>query len=103
MLRSVRNVKIGLCSFTIAVEKYSRLFPVVEVQQTFYQPSAESVMRRWRSSTPANMEFTIKAWQLITHTAASPTYRRLKRPLTDREKAGAGAFRNTAIVDEGWK
>ena len=102
MLKKERIVKIGLCGFTIAMEKYSRSFPVVEVQQTFYQPSTESVMRRWRSSTPAAMEFTIKAWQLITHTAASPTYRRLKRPLSERERAEAGAFRNSAIVEEGW-
>ena len=98
-----RTVKIGLCGFTIAIGSYPGRFPVVEVQQTFYQPSAEGVMRRWRDSTPAGFEFTIKAWQLVTHTAASPTYRRLKRPLTDRERAEAGAFRDSAIVEEGWR
>lgn len=46
-----RVVKIGLCGFTIAMGKYSSHFPVVEVQQTFYQPPAETVMRRWRAST----------------------------------------------------
>ena len=98
----MRTVKIGLCGFTIAIADYARWFPVVEVQQTFYQPPAEGVMRRWRATTPPGMEYTIKAWQLITHTAKSPTYRRLKRPLTDSERAGAGAFRATAIVDEAW-
>ena len=99
----MRTVKIGLCGFTIAVAKYARQFPVVEVQQTFYQPSTDAVMKRWRTSMPADMEFTIKAWQLITHTAKSPTYRRLKRSLTDRERAEAGAFRPAAIVDEAWR
>jgi uncharacterized protein YecE (DUF72 family) len=99
----VRIVKIGLCGFTVAIAEYARHFPVVEVQQTFYQPSAEGVMRRWRASMTADFEFTIKAWQLITHTAASPTYRRLKRPLTERERAEAGAFRDTEIVQEGWR
>ena len=98
----VRTVKIGLCGFTIAIGEYARRFPVVEVQQTFYQPAAEGVMRRWRATMPAEFEFTIKAWQLITHTAASPTYRRLKRPLTVKERAEAGAFRDTDIVREGW-
>jgi uncharacterized protein YecE (DUF72 family) len=102
-LRIVRTVKIGLCGFTLAIAEYPRWFPVVEVQQTFYQPPAPGVMRRWRASTPASLEFTIKAWQLITHTAASPTYRRLKRLLTAKERTEAGAFRNTAIVDEGWR
>lgn len=99
----VRTVKIGLCGFTIGIARYARHFPVVEVQQTFYQPSSEAVMRRWRTNTPAGMEFTIKAWQLITHTAKSPTYRRLKRTLSERERAEAGAFRPTAIVDEAWR
>ena len=99
----MRTVKIGLCGFTIAIADYARSFPVVEVQQTFYQPSADAVMRRWRAAMPPGFEFTIKAWQLITHTAASPTYRRLKRPLTAEERAGAGAFRATPIVDEAWR
>jgi uncharacterized protein YecE (DUF72 family) len=98
----VRTVKIGLCGFTVAMAAYGRSFPVVEVQQTFYQPPAEAVMRRWRSATPPGLEFTVKAWQLVTHTAKSPTYRRLKRPLTVDERAGAGAFRDSPIVDEGW-
>ena len=103
MVGPVRTVKIGLCGFTIAIAEYPRWFPLVEVQQTFYQPSAPGVMRRWRAGVPADFEFTIKAWQRVTHTAASPTYRRLKRPLTAAERAGAGAFRDSAIVAEGWR
>ena len=103
MLWHVRTVKIGLCGFTIAIGDYPRRFPIVEVQQTFYQPPAEGVMRRWRAAMPADFEFTVKAWQLVTHTAASPTYRRLRRTLTERERAGAGAFRDSAIVEEGWQ
>lgn len=99
----VRTVKIGLCGFTISIAEYPRWFPIVEVQQTFYQPPAPGVVRRWRSSTPPNLEFTLKAWQLITHTANSPTYRRLKRPLTERERAQVGAFRDTPIVHEAWR
>jgi uncharacterized protein YecE (DUF72 family) len=99
----VRTVKIGLCGFTIAMAQYGRWFPAVEVQQTFYQPPAEGVMRRWRAATPPGLEFTVKAWQLVTHAAKSPTYRRLTRPLTAGERAEAGAFRATPIVDEGWQ
>jgi uncharacterized protein YecE (DUF72 family) len=46
MVSPVPSVKIGLCGFTIAIGEYPRRFPVVEVQQTFYQPPAEAVMRR---------------------------------------------------------
>ncbi|HEX8914907.1 MAG TPA: DUF72 domain-containing protein [Humisphaera sp.] len=99
----MRTVKIGLCGFTIAIGRYPRTFTVVEVQQTFYQPPAVGVLRRWRAAVPDDFEFTVKAWQLVTHPAASPTYRRLRRPLTVAERAGAGAFRDSPIVDEGWR
>ena len=103
MIPGVRTVKVGLCGFTIRIGEYPRAFPVVEVQQTFYQPPAEGVMRRWRRGVPEGFEFTLKAWQLVTHAAGSPTYRRLRRPLTDAERAGAGAFRDTPVVAEGWR
>lgn len=96
------SLKIGLCGFTIGAAAYATRFPVVEVQQTFYEPPAKLTMARWRQNAPADFEFTLKAWQLITHTANSSTYRRLKRPLSETERATAGAFRPSAIVDEAW-
>ncbi|HKR00795.1 MAG TPA: DUF72 domain-containing protein, partial [Pyrinomonadaceae bacterium] len=77
-------------------------FPVVEVQQTFYQPPQVATLQRWRAEAPANFEFTMKAWMLITHEARSPTYRRLKRELTEKEREGCGSFRATHIVREAW-
>ena len=97
------QIKVGLCGFTVAMARYCRCFPVVEVQQTFYQPPEDSTLRRWRNEAPPDFEFTLKAWQLITHTGTSSTYRRLRRPITASERNGLGAFRNTAIVDEGWR
>lgn len=90
--------KVGLCGFTLAQRDYARYFPVVEVQQTFYEPPSDAVMRRWLAAVPPDFEFTLKAWQLITHEAKSPTYRRLKRPLTEQERAACGGFRDTAVV-----
>ena len=51
---------------------------------------------------PLDFEFTIKAWQLITHDWRSPTYRRLKRKLTETESKEAGYFRSTSIVKDAW-
>lgn len=96
-------VKVGLCGFTINQKVYYETFPVVEVQQTFYQPPPPATLRRWRQSAPPAFEFTIKAWQLITHRATSGTYRRLKTPLTASEREGCGAFQNTPIVADAWK
>jgi uncharacterized protein YecE (DUF72 family) len=91
-------VKVGLCGLTIAMEDYALHFPVVEVQHTFYEPPADIVMRRWLAATPSGLEFTIKAWQLITHDGKSPTYRRMRRPLDPEERASCGGFRDSAIV-----
>jgi uncharacterized protein YecE (DUF72 family) len=68
------------------------------VQQTFYEPPTEGVMRRWLLAMPAGFEFTLKAWQLITHDSTSPTYRRLKRPLSPSVRSSCGGFRDTEIV-----
>jgi len=82
--------------------KYTQLFPAVEIQQTFYQPPQTRTLERWRAESPSGFEFTLKAWQLITHQARSPTYKRLRRKLTDEESAEAGFFKPTAIVREAW-
>ena len=94
---------IGTSGFGIARGKYVELFSCVEVQHTFYQPPKISTLERWREEAPPDFEFVLKAWQLITHDAKSPTYRRLKRQLSDREKREAGYFRPTAIVKEAWE
>ena len=97
------GVRIGLCGFSMAFDEYVREFPVVEVQQTFYEPPRDSTMRRWRAEAPDDFEFTVKAWQLVTHPASSPTYRRLRRSLSDDERRDAGFFRRTPIVLDGWR
>lgn len=97
------RVKVGLCGFSMALAQYPRHFPVVEVQQTFYQPPEDGTLRKWRAAVPTHFEFTLKAWQLITHAGTSSTYRRMRRPLTNSERLDVGGFRPTPIVDEGWR
>jgi uncharacterized protein YecE (DUF72 family) len=95
-------IHTGCCGFRSSRESYYKLLDSVEVQHTFYQPPQSSTLGRWREEAPERFEFTVKAWQLITHTSSSPTQRRLKRKLTDEEKEGAGSFRPSAIVSEAW-
>ena len=101
--RVQRVIKAGCCGFRLSQAEYVKRFPVVEVQQTFYQPPQVKTLERWRADAPPDFEFTMKAWQLITHEARSPTYRRLKRELTETEREEAGSFRPTAIVREAWE
>lgn len=97
------QIKIGTCGFRANKEEYARQLAAVEVQHTFYQPPQIKTLERWRESVPDDFEFAIKAWQLITHEAKSPTFKRLKKTLTETERAEAGYFKPTAIVEEAWK
>ncbi len=92
-----------MCGFTIGRAAYFRQFPVVEVQQTFYDPPSDAVLARWRAEAPPEFEFTMKAWQVITHLSTSRTYRRLRSPLSDAQRAEVGGFRVNDTVMFGWK
>jgi len=96
-------IKIGCCGFCVKHRDYARQFPVVEIQQTFYQPLRVDTARRWRQEMPPPFEFTVKAWQLITHEATSPTYRRLKTVLSQEERHQAGGFKPTIVVRRAWE
>ena len=97
------DVRLGLCGFTVGAGAYFAQFGVVEVQQTFYDPPRDATLTRWRRAAPPGFEFTLKAWQLVTHEASSPTYRRLRRPLSGAEREQAGAFRLTPVVLRAWR
>jgi uncharacterized protein YecE (DUF72 family) len=93
-------VRIGTCGFRNTKEEYAEVLSTVEIQHTFYQPPMVATLAKWRASMPKDFEFTLKAWQLITHASSSPTYKRLTRGLTEKESDEAGFFRPTEIVKE---
>ena len=94
-------VRVGLCGFSMSMHSYGLHFPVVEVQNTFYEPPRDAVMHKWLAATHPSLEYTMKVWQLVTHPARSPTYRRMKRTLTADDEPGF--FRDSRIVEEGWQ
>lgn len=96
-------LRIGCCGFPLSLARYAQTFSVGEVQQTFYQPPLPRTLEKWRGQVPASFEFSLKAWQVITHEASSPTYRRLKEALSDQQKREAGAFRLNSTVIMAWE
>ncbi|MFJ1541944.1 DUF72 domain-containing protein [Micromonospora chalcea] len=64
---------------------YARQFPLVEVDATYYSPSAERTARLWAERTPAGFTFNVKAFSLLTGhpTRVSALYKDL-RPDTDK-------------------
>lgn len=94
---------VGTCGFAASHRRCFEDFPIVEVQQTFYDPPRTSTVARWREEAPVGFVFTLKAWQILTHEASSPTYRRLKHPLPDRDRAKAGGFRWNSLTRMAWQ
>ncbi len=90
-------VRIGCCGFPVSMEKYFRTFDTVEVQKTFYKPPLPETARKWREQAPEGFEFTVKAWQVITHPPSSPTYRKAGIEVRD-----AGFFKPTEEVFKAW-
>jgi uncharacterized protein YecE (DUF72 family) len=93
---------IGCCGWAGSQAQYFSQFPVIEIQSTFYDPPASKVAVRWRTIAPPEFEFCIKAWQLITHSSSSPTYRRLRQPIRAERSAFYGSFQDTDEVWQAW-
>jgi len=66
------QIKAGCCGLPQGKEKCFQQFKLVEIQQTFYRPPSIRTVKKWREDAPPNFEFSLKAWQLITHLPLSP-------------------------------
>jgi uncharacterized protein YecE (DUF72 family) len=96
-------IKVGCCGFPVSKSKYFDNFNLVEIQQTFYQPPDISIVQKWRNEAPKNFEYTLKAWQLITHEPKSPTYRKLKLKIPHSKEKNYGLFKPTDEVLHAWE
>lgn len=94
---------VGCCGWSEAQARYVVDFPAIELRTTFYQPPPIGVVKRWKSLAPPDFRFCLKAWQLITHTPSSPTYRRLKSEISVTERDLYGSFRPTEQVWRAWE
>ncbi len=85
----MKIVKIGCCGFPVSRKKYFKEYSVVELQNTFYNLPNKEWAEKIRSEAPESFEFTLKAWQVITHPHKSPTWKKLKtKPPGDPENYG---------------
>lgn len=94
-------IQIGCCGFALAQEKYFTAFDCVEVESSFYNLPRRDTAARWRAAAPRDFVFTLKAWQVITHPASSPTYRRTR--LDERDRDYCGQFGFNATVRWAWE
>lgn len=89
------RLKVGCCGYPIAMRKYFQTFCLVEVQSTFYNLPRTSTAEGWRKIAPEGFEFTMKAWQVVTHPAESPSWRRTRLRIQESDKDKYGLLRPT--------
>jgi uncharacterized protein YecE (DUF72 family) len=63
----MKQIKVGCCGFPTARKNYFQEFNLVEIQETFYRPPSIDGAAKWREEAPQDFEFSLKAWQVITH------------------------------------
>jgi len=95
MPRIGSNLRVGCCGFTLAQARYFTSFQCVEVDTSFYNLPKPETLVRWREAAPLGFQFAMKAWQVITHPSASPTYKRTRLPDSDRAHCGHFGFNPT--------
>lgn len=98
-------IKVGTCGWSArgGREAYFEHFDVIELQETFYRLPREATVRRWRGQAPPGFEYTVKAWQAITHPPSSPTWRRSGLKIPPQRAEMYGYFRPTEEVYEAWR
>jgi uncharacterized protein YecE (DUF72 family) len=85
----------GCCGFTMAQSLYFQKFSAVEIDSSFYNLPKPETAARWRNAAPSGFQFAMKAWQVITHDASSPTYKRTRLDPRDRPHCGGFGFNPT--------
>lgn len=96
------RIKVGCCGFPYSLRRYSQTFRLVEVQKTFYKPPRRETLARWRSAVPTDFEFTVKAWQVVTHPPNSPTWRKAGIKVEKDRESRYGMLRPTDENFEAW-
>jgi len=82
------------------MSKYFSEFSLVELQSTFYKLPMAKTVEKWRNQAPEGFEFSLKAWQGITHPSDSPTWKR--SGLNKSELKEYGNFNPSRKVFEAW-
>jgi uncharacterized protein YecE (DUF72 family) len=98
--RKLPPIHVGCCGFALAQAECYRAFSCLEIDSSFYRLPQPATAARWRAAAPAGFAFALKAWQLVTHDADSPTYARTRLDPGDRDYCGS--FRWNATVRWAW-
>ena len=95
------KIYIGCCGFAEGMKKYFQDFETIEIQKTFYQIPQEKTLLKWKNLAQKNFIFNLKAFQGVTHTHKSPTWRRFRGEIPGR-KENYGNLKPTEEVLNSW-
>lgn len=96
------KIYVGTCGFPRSRAEVFKVLDAVEIQETFYDPPPIERARRLRSEAPEGFIFSVKAWQVITHSPSSPTMKRLKRRL-EGDPSEYGFLKPTKANMDAWE
>ncbi len=85
------------------LQAYSAAFPVGELNRTFYSLPMVSTAERWREEAHVDFEFTLKAWQAMTHTWESPTWNNHRDDVPEDRTDDVGHLQPTDAVEDAWR
>ncbi len=94
-------MKVGTCGFSKGMQKHFSNLDAVEIQQTFYKVVREKTLEKWKNKAPEGFDFTMKAFQGVTHPPSSPTWRRSNVQVGKEEEVGL--LRPSRTVFDFWK
>lgn len=96
-------IRVGCCGWPVARTEYFRRFSTLEIDASFYNPPQLATASRWREEAPEGFEYSMKAWQIITHPSSSPTYRKLTGKWSEKRLSLCGHFAATQEVESAWE
>jgi len=111
----MKNIRIGTCGYGYyqppgdwknryesKLQAFSDAFSVGEINRTFYKLPMVKTAERWRREAFEDFEFTVKAWQAITHPVESPTWRKRRVKLSKSQEEQFGNFNPEKEVIRAW-
>jgi len=98
-------IKVGTCGWSVrgGRKKYFEVFKLIELQNTFYKLPRKETAIKMRDQAPEDFEFTLKAWQVITHPPSSPTWRKAGLKIEPKKRDKYGFLRPTDENIEAWE
>lgn len=95
--------KAGCGGFPVSRPRYFTELEAVEITSSSYNPPKLATAQKWREEAPAGFEYSLCAWQLITHPATHIAFDKLSREIPERRRAFCGHFKDTPEVSEAWE